>query len=198
MITSKSNLCLEDSCSTLGIDFNWPKIFVEGEEADDKDLDYNSYIEKSKKYKEFYFVGETPIMFASSIFKKKLPYDLIRIPHPQPTYFSDDIYSDVEEVLTVMRNRVEKYKVNKTVTVTFFKDSSTIQIHTPRFVAIPIKEEFRITKPDDPKVFYKPVMYDLIPYLEKSNCIGKTDEYPYNAIRFKNFESVEILQMKKQ
>lgn len=200
MITVKSNLCLEDG-SNLRMDFDWKKIFeIFWEKYDDNeyDIEYESYIEKLRKYKEFYFASKNqPIMFSNSCFFKKLPYDLSKMSHPHPTLFSDDMYCDVEEVLTVMRNRAEENKADKVVTVMFFKDFSSIQIHIPKFVAIPIKDDYIINKSNKPKVFYKPVMNDLITYLKKSECIGETNEYPYNSIRFKSFDSIEILQIKK-
>lgn len=165
------------------------EMFGYNKDDEDEAKEFDLYVINSKKYKEFYFAGKRPIIFQEKGYIS--PY--YSNTRPKSTLFSDDIYVDVEEILTKMMCDVKKEKEekeeiltkmmcdekteNRIITVTFFKDFSTTQTHIPKFLG------------------NKPIMYDLIPYLKRSKCIGITDEYPYNAIRFENFRSVEIMQI---
>lgn len=167
------------------------EMFGYNKDDEDEAKEFDLYVINSKKYKEFYFAGKRPIIFQE---KGYLP-PYYSGPRLKSTLFSDDIYVDVEEMLTKMMCDVEEEKkeeeklkkmmcdvkkektANRIITVTFFKDFSTTQTHTPKFLGV------------------KPIMYDLIPYLKRSKCIGITDVYPYNAIRFENFRTVEIMQI---
>lgn len=75
----------------------------------------------------------------------------------------DELFSCICCTLETM-----KEDSNEVITVTFFKNVNTIEIHTPRFIG------------------NEPMMYDLVPYLQRSTCIGVIDKYPYNSVVLKN------------
>ena len=101
---------------------------------------------------------------------------------------SNDMYRDIEEVILLFmqeiknevidrKKRNDKRKVDEVVRVIFFRDINTLEIHTVKHIR------------------YKPYMYDIIPYLKRSSCLGHTNEYPYNAIIFKSFCRKSIMQI---
>ena len=145
---------------------------------------FEVYTYKTRKYPEYYYIGNRPVMYDNSVV-----YD--NQFRPIPSIIADCIYSDIEELLTKIigeinaeiisrKRRNDKREVDKVITITFFRTSKIQEIHTVRYVGS------------------KPFMYDIIPYLRRSECLGHTNEFPYNSVIFKSFDNKRIMQVVKK
>lgn len=141
----------------------------------------SDYLYKKEKYRDFYFTHNHPVMYSKTVL-----YETILC--PVASIISNDMYRDIEEVILLFmqeiknevilrKKRNDKRKVDEVVRAIFFRDVNTLEIHTVKHIG------------------YKPYMYDIIPYLKRSSCLGHTKEYPYNSIIFKSFCRKSIMQI---
>ena len=201
LIKMINNLQVENSnlIKNLAVDDEAHKLFAENsirinelEKEIERKKDYTfirdeiskllaDYLYKKEKYRDFYFTHNHPVMYS-----KTVSYETIFC--PVASIISTDMYRDIEEVILLFmqeiknevidrKKRNDKRKVDEVVRVIFFRDVKTLEIHTVKHFG------------------YKPYMYDIIPYLKRSLCLGHTNEYPYNSIIFKSFCRKSIMQI---
>lgn len=91
---------------------SFSEMFGYNKDDEDEAKEFDLYVINSKKHKEFYFAGKRPIIFQEKGYLP--PYSpYYSGPRLKSTLFSDDIYVDVEEILTKMMCDVKEEKKKK-------------------------------------------------------------------------------------